>query len=115
MERTSGPAQFTTSLAVRRNRPQGCWRAAKTAGRFIRGFQRYLCDLILFCVLALPTATLIVVIVSSVRAISMSSTGRVSASSVRDRLLEAGKVLFSTRGYDNASTVSLARLAATSE
>jgi AcrR family transcriptional regulator len=45
----------------------------------------------------------------------MSSTGRVSASSVRDRLLEAGKVLFSTRGYDNASTVSLARLAATSE
>jgi AcrR family transcriptional regulator len=38
-----------------------------------------------------------------------------SVPSVRDRLLEVAKIQFSTHGYDNTSTVSLARLAGTSE
>lgn len=39
----------------------------------------------------------------------------VSRGSSRDRILEAAKKLFSERGYENASTVAIARLAGTSE
>lgn len=35
--------------------------------------------------------------------------------SVRDRILQAAKRLFASQGYENTSTVSIARLAATSE
>ncbi len=38
-----------------------------------------------------------------------------SRGSSRDRILEAAKKLFSARGYENASTVAIARLAGTSE
>src|SRR5437879_11907412 len=49
------------------------------------------------------------------RVASFSRPAMISGPSVRERLLEAAKVEFSTRGYENTSTASLARLAGTSE